>query len=174
MNIQAFNKESNKIRQSDEYGQILWEDIKYISPIIIIDEPQKIEGTAKKKSASLEAIEMINPLFILRYSATHKQLYNQVYKLDSYDAFKNDLVKKIEVKTVHGTIPKDYPYIRYVEFTSDLKAKLEIFCVEQGGIIRTQPVKVRGGDSLYEASGDWNNIKMYSFKKTRISLRSLK
>ena len=98
MNIQAFNKESNKIRQSDEYGQIIWEDIKYISPIIIIDEPQKIEGTAKKKSASLEAIEMINPLFTLRYSATHKQLFNQVYKLDSYDAFKNDLVKKIEVK----------------------------------------------------------------------------
>lgn len=174
MNIQAFNKESNKIRQSDEYGQILWEDIKYISPIIIIDEPQKIEGTAKKKSASLEAIEMINPLFILRYSATHKQLYNQVYKLDSYDAFKNDLVKKIEVKTVHGTIPKDYPYIRYVEFTSDLKAKLEIFYVEQGGIIRTQPVKVRGGDSLYEASGGLEQYKNVFIQEDPHKLKKLK
>lgn len=57
LNIQAFNKTTNKIRQEDEYGQNLWEDIKYIKPIVIIDEPQKIEGTAKKKSKSLEAIE---------------------------------------------------------------------------------------------------------------------
>lgn len=135
MNIQAFNKETNKLRQEDEYGQVLWDDIRYINPIVIIDEPQKMEGTGKKKSASLEAIEMINPLFTLRYSATHKRLYNQVYKLDSYSAYQNNLVKRIEVKTVHGTIPKDYPYIRYVEFTKDLYAKLEIFHIEQGGEI---------------------------------------
>jgi type III restriction enzyme len=158
MNIQAFNKSTNKIRQQDEYGQILWEDIKYIKPIVIIDEPQKIEGTAKKKSASLEAIEMLEPLFVLRYSATHKRLFNQVYKLDSYDAYQNNLVKRIEVKTVHGTIPKDYPYIRYIEFTKDLYARIEIFCVEQGGIIRTRQFKVRGGDSLYECSG---NLSQY-------------
>ncbi|MCQ2011181.1 DEAD/DEAH box helicase family protein [Sporolactobacillus sp. STSJ-5] len=158
MNIQAFNKSTNKIRQSDEYGQIIWEDIKYINPIIIIDEPQKIEGSVKKKSASLEAIEMLHPLFTLRYSATHKRLFNQVYKLDSYDAYKNDLVKKIRVKTVHGTIPKDYPYVRYVEFTKDLYAKIEIFSVEQGGVIRFKQFKVRGGDSLYECSG---NLKQY-------------
>ena len=95
INIQMFNQERNKLRQSDEYGQIIWEDIKYINPIIIIDEPQKMEGAGSKKSASLEAIEMLNPLFVLRYSATHRKLFNQVYKLDSYDAFKNDLVKKI-------------------------------------------------------------------------------
>ncbi len=159
MNIQAFNKDTNKIRQSDEYGQILWEDIKYITPIVIIDEPQKIEGTTKKKSASLEAIEMINPLFILRYSATHKRLFNQVFKLDSYDAYKNDLVKKIEVKTVHGTIPKDFPYVRYVEFTKDLYARIEMYYVEQGGVIRTRQFKVRGGDSLYECSGNLEQYK---------------
>ena len=158
MNIQAFNKDTNIIRQSDEYGRILWEDIKYISPVVIIDEPQKIEGSAKKKSASLEAIEMINPLFILRYSATHKKLFNQVYKLDSYDAYQNDLVKKIEVKTIHGTIPKDFPYVRYIEFTKDLYARIEIFYVEQGGIIRRGRFKVRGGDSLYECSG---NLEQY-------------
>ncbi len=153
MNIQAFNKDTNIIRQEDEYGQILWEDIKYINPIVIIDEPQKIEGSGNKKSASLKAIEMLNPLFILRYSATHKKLFNQVYKLDSFDAYQNDLVKKIEVKTVHGTIPKDFPYVRYIEFTKDLYAKIEIFYVEQGGIIRKGQFKVRGGDSLYECSG---------------------
>lgn len=174
MNIQAFNKGTNKIRQSDEYGQILWEDIKYISPIVIIDEPQKIEGTARKKSASLAAIEMLNPLFILRYSATHKRLFNQVYKLDSYDAYQHDLVKKIEVKTVHGSIPKDYPYIRYVEFTKDLYAKIEIFCVEQGGVIRTKQFKVRGGDSLYECSGNLDQYRNMIVMEDPHKLKKLK
>ena len=92
LNIQAFNKSTNKIRQEDENGQNLWEDIKYIKPIVIIDEPQKIEGTKKKKSKSLVAIEELYPLFILRYSATHKQLYNQIYKMDSYAAYHKILV----------------------------------------------------------------------------------
>ena len=174
MNIQAFNKDTNKIRKDDEYGQNLWEDIKYISPIVIIDEPQKIEGTGRKKSASLKAIEMINPLFTLRYSATHRKLYNQVYKLDSYDAFKNNLVKRIEVKTVHGAIPKDYPYIRYVEFTSDLYAKIEIFNVEQGGVIRTVTAKVRGGDSLFEASGELSQYKNVFIQEDPHKLKPLK
>lgn len=153
MNIQAFNKDTNKIRTEDEYGQILWEDIKYIKPIIIIDEPQKIEGTKKNKSKSLKAIEELQPLFTLRYSATHKQLYNQIYKLDSYGAYQKDLVKRIEVKTVHGVIPKDYPYIRYISFTSDLKAKIEIFSQEQGGTIRFKTFNVGGGKDIEELSG---------------------
>ena len=62
LNIQAFNKDTGKIRKEDEYGQNLWEDIKYIKPIVIIDEPQKIEGTVKKKSKSLVAIEELQPL----------------------------------------------------------------------------------------------------------------
>lgn len=153
MNIQAFNKDTNKIRVEDEYGQILWEDIKYIKPIVIIDEPQKIEGTTKKKSKSLQAIEELEPLFTLRYSATHKKLYNQIYKLDSYGAYQKDLVKKIEVKTVHGVIPKDFPYIRYLSFTSDLRAKVELFSQEQGGVIRFKSFHVSGGTSIYELSG---------------------
>lgn len=159
MNIQAFNKDTNKIRVVDEYGQIIWEDIKYIKPIVIIDEPQKIEGTKKSKSKSLQAIEELQPLFTLRYSATHKQLYHQIYKLDSYAAYQKDLVKKIEVKTVHGVIPKDYPYIRYVSFTSDLKAKIEIFKQEQGGTIRFKTIAVRGGASLEELSGNLPQYK---------------
>ncbi len=153
MNIQAFNKDTNKIRVEDEYGQILWEDIKYIKPIVIIDEPQKIEGTASKKSKSLQAIEELEPLFTLRYSATHKKLYNQIYKLDSYGAYQKDLVKKIVVKTVHGIIPKNYPYIRHISFTSDLKAKIEIFSQEQGGVIRFKTFNVSGGTSIYDLSG---------------------
>lgn len=153
INIQAFNKDTNKIRKEDERGKILWELLKYVNPIVIIDEPQRLEGNGKRKSASLKAIEELNPLFILRYSATHKKLYNQVYKLDSYQAYKQDLVKKIEVKTVYGNISKDYNYVRYVEFTKDLKAKIEIFYSEPGGSVRLRTFNVLKGASLYELSG---------------------
>lgn len=173
LNIQAFNKDTNKIRKEDEYGQNLWEDIKYIKPIVIIDEPQKIEGTAKKKSKSLEAIEELQPLFTLRYSATHKQLYNQIYKLDSYAAYQKDLVKKIVVKTVHGVIPKDYPYVRYLSFTSDLKAKIEIFSQEQGGIIRFKTFNVGGGASLEELSGGLLQYKDYRIAEEPHKLKPL-
>lgn len=173
LNIQAFNKDTNKIRKEDEYGQNLWEDIKYIKPIVIIDEPQKIEGTAKKKSKSLVAIEELQPLFTLRYSATHKQLYNQIYKLDSYEAYQKDLVKKIVVKTVHGVIPKDYPYIRYVSFTSDLKAKIEIFSQQQGGTIRFKSFNVGGGTSLEELSGGLPQYRDYRIAEEPHKLKPL-
>lgn len=173
MNIQAFNKTTNKIRVEDEYGQNLWEDIKYIKPIVIIDEPQKIEGTAKKKSKSLEAIEELQPLFTLRYSATHKQLYNQIYKLDSYAAYQKDLVKKITVKTVHGVIPKDYPYVRYLSFTPDLKAKIEIFSQEQGGTIRFKTYCVDSGVSLEELSGGLKQYKEYRIQEQPHKLKPL-
>lgn len=173
LNIQAFNKDTNKIRKEDEYGQNLWEDIKYIKPIVIIDEPQKIEGTKKKKSKSLVAIEELKPLFILRYSATHKQLYNQIYKLDSFAAYQKDLVKKIVVKTVYGVIPKDYPYIRYLAFTSDLKAKIEIFSQDQGGTIRFKNFNVGGGASLEELSGGLSQYKDYRIAEEPHKLKPL-
>lgn len=173
LNIQAFNKDTNKIRKEDEYGQNLWEDIKYIKPIVIIDEPQKIEGTAKKKSKSLVAIEELKPLFTLRYSATHKQLYNQIYKLDSYAAYQKDLVKKIVVKTVYGVIPKDYPYVRYLAFTSDLKAKIEIFSQDQGGTIRFKTFNVSGGASLEELSGGLFQYKDYRIAEEPHKLKPL-
>ena len=153
MNIQAFNKDSNKIRKDDEHDKNLWRDIKFIRPIVLIDEPQKIEGTANKKSQSLKAIDELEPLFTLRYSATHKNLYNQVYKLDSYEAYKKDLVKKIRVKTINSVISKDFPYIRYTYFTKDYKARIEMFSQEQGQSIRFRSFDVENGFSLYELSG---------------------
>lgn len=153
MNIQAFNKDTNKIRKDDEYAKNLWRDIKFVRPIVLIDEPQKIEGTTKKKSQSLKAIDELEPLFTLRYSATHKNLYNQVYKLDSYEAYKKDLVKKIRVKTINSVISKDFPYIRYTYFTKDYKARIEMFSQEQGQSIRFRSFDVENGFSLYELSG---------------------
>lgn len=165
MNTQAFNKASiNKIRNQDEYEKVLWDDMRGIRPIVIIDEPQKMEGTEKKKSESLNAIEALEPLFVLRYSATHKKLYNLIYKLDSYDAFDKELVKKIEVKTIHSDISKSSPYIRYLNFTDDLKARIEIFHQEQGGRILFKSFDVKGNDSLYDLSG-----KMAQYENMRIT-----
>jgi len=174
LNIQAFNKDTNKIRTEDEYGQILWENIKYIRPIIIIDEPQKIEGGKKNKSKSLQAIEAVNPLFALRYSATHKQLYNQVYKLNSYDAYKRELVKHITVKTVNGIIPKDHAYVRYLDFTSDLHARIEIFSQQQGRGIKFETFKVRGNASLYDLSGGLPQYADYRIAEDPHKLKPLK
>lgn len=174
LNIQAFNKDTNKIRTEDEYGQILWEDIKYIRPVVIIDEPQKIEGGKRKKSKTLQAIEDVNPLFILRYSATHKKLYNQIYKLNSYDAYKRELVKHITVKTVNGIIPKDFAYVRYLDFTKDLYARIEIFTQEQGRSITIKTFKVRGNTNLYDLSGGMPQYADYRIAEDPHKLKPLK
>ena len=129
----SFNKESNRLRKESESGVVIWDDIKDIAPIVIIDEPQKMDGNGKKKSASLAAVEELNPPMILRYSATHKNLYNPLFKLDSYDAYKRELVKGIKVTTIHSLTPKSYPYVRYVKFdTKSLRVVIEIFHKEQG------------------------------------------
>ncbi len=155
----SFNKEQNRLRKPSESGVVVWDDIKDIAPIIIIDEPQKIDGTEKKKSASLKAIEELNPPMILRYSATHKNLYNPIFKLDSYDAYKNKLVKGIKVTTIHSLTPKNYPYVRYVGFTKELRAKIEIFSEEQGQGIKCRKFDVDSNASLEELSGGLSQYK---------------
>jgi len=70
------------------------------NPILIIDEPQSVEG-----AATAERLKDFNPLMTLRYSATHKKEYNLIYRLDAMEAYNKKLVKKISVKgiTVSGT-----------------------------------------------------------------------
>lgn len=65
------------------------------------------------------------------------------------------------VKTVYGVIPKDYPYVRYLAFTSDLKARIEMFSQDQGGTIRFKTFNVSGGTSLEELSGGLFQYKDY-------------
>lgn len=150
----SFNKDSNRLRNAKESGVAVWDDIKDIAPIIVIDEPQKMDGSGRKKSASLLAIEELNPPMILRYSATHKNLYNQIYKLDSYKAYKKNLVKNIKVTTIHSLTPKDFPYIRYIKFLDNsLQARIEIFHKEQSKDIKCAKFDVDNNASLEELSG---------------------
>ena len=69
------------------------EFIQSTNPIVIIDEPQSVDTTSKSK----EAIESLNPLCTIRYSATHREKHHMVYKLDPVDAYNKQLVKQIEV-----------------------------------------------------------------------------
>ncbi|WP_370836139.1 DEAD/DEAH box helicase family protein [Clostridium tertium] len=104
INIDAFRKSfvdpekestANIIHRANDRlsGHKPIEFIQQTNPIVIIDEPQSVDSTPKSK----EAISSLNPLAILRYSATHKEKLNLVYKLDSVDAYEKELVKQIEV-----------------------------------------------------------------------------
>lgn len=158
MNIQQFNSSKTKIKKDNESGKIYWDMLSNVKPIIIIDEPQKIEGSGNKKSKSLQSIEELNPLFTLRYSATHKNLYNLVYKLDSFDAYDQDLVKKIEVSTVYSDIDTNYPYIRFSKFNKNCSATLEILKSTEKGV-KLSYVEVNKTDNLHELSNGLSQYK---------------
>ncbi|MEP1893687.1 MAG: DEAD/DEAH box helicase family protein, partial [Cyclobacteriaceae bacterium] len=98
INTQAFNargKDARRIYQElDQFGtRRPIEIIAQTNPILIIDEPQSVDG---KKT--LDSMQDFNPLFTLRYSATHKVDYNKIFRLDALDAYNKRLVKKIQVK----------------------------------------------------------------------------
>ena len=111
-NIQSINKDINIFNKNNDYlsGDKPIDLIKNTSPIVIIDEPQ---STASGKQ-SIDAINKLNPLFILRYSATFKQRKNEnlIYKLDAIEAYKKKLVKQIKV---YGTEIEDNDIPKYIK-----------------------------------------------------------
>ena len=120
-------------------------------PIIIMDEPQKMEGAATQK-----ALTNFKPLFILNYSATHKTSHNCVYALDALDAYKQKLVKKIQVKgiTVQNLLgAQAYIYFDSIVLSKNKapQVKLEIEVQGANGA-RRQTRIFEHGDSLYDAS----------------------
>ena len=120
-------------------------------PIVIMDEPQKMEGAATQK-----ALKNFKPLFVLNYSATHKTSHNCIYALDAYDAYCQRLVKKIQVKGI--TLQNLMGAQAYIYFDSIVLSKnkapevrLEIE-VQGASQARRQTMKFSQGDSLYDAS----------------------
>ena len=121
-------------------------------PIIIMDEPQKMEGEATQN-----ALKRFMPLFILNYSATHKTKHNTVYALDALDAYNHKLVKKIqvkgfEVKNLNGT--SSYLYIDSIILskTEPPMVKIDLEVNTATGI-RRKSMKFGKGDKLQAASG---------------------
>lgn len=121
-------------------------------PIIIMDEPQKMEGQATQR-----ALKNFKPLFVLNYSATHKTSHNCVYALDAFDAYRQRLVKKIQVKGI--TLQNLLGNQSYIYFDSIVLSKnkapevrLEIE-VKGATATRRQMCKFDLHDSLFDASG---------------------
>ena len=120
-------------------------------PIIIMDEPQKMEGVATQK-----ALKNFKPLFVLNYSATHKTSHNCVYALDALDAYRQRLVKKIQVKgiTLQNLLgSQSYVYFDSIVLSKNKapEVKLEIE-VKGASSTRRQICKFSQGDSLFDAS----------------------
>jgi type III restriction enzyme len=129
------------------------EFIQATNPIVIIDEPQSVDTTAKSR----EAIASLNPLCTFRYSATHKDKHHQLYRLDAVDAYERRLVKQIEVAGLDVEGGHNRAYIRLVSVDnrkSPITARLEldVAAVRSGKVKRTTK-KVRSGDDLLELSG---------------------
>lgn len=149
INIDAFNKDSNIIKQERDQANG-YRPIDYIQqchPVVIIDEPQNMESEKAK-----EAIKDLNPLFTLRYSATHKEKYNPIFKLDSIDAYEKQLVKQIEVATIGVTYSANTEYIRVTSIKTSktgVTAKLELD-VKSGSRVVRKEVSVKKGDRLNE------------------------
>ena len=162
INVQAFNatgKDNRRIYEElDEFQSRRPIDvIAKNRPILILDEPQKMQA-----DKTLESLSNFKPLFILRYSATHKRQYNLVHRLDALDAYNQKLVKKIsvkgiEVKGLSGT--HEYLYLENISVSKSAPvAHLEIEVETQKGF-RRQTRKVQKGDNLYSLS---NNAEQYA------------
>ncbi|OAV20280.1 Type III restriction-modification system restriction subunit [Moraxella catarrhalis] len=153
MNIQSFEKESNIINQQRENG-VLMELIQATNPIIIIDEPQNISSDKRKN-----AIDNLNPLFTVGYSATHKEIINKVYSLNPVQAFEQNLVKQIVVNSVISQ-DKNNAFIELKEITnkSGLKAKI-LIDVNGEKQLKRKTITVKLGDDLYEKSKQNSNYQ---------------
>jgi type III restriction enzyme len=149
-------------------------------PIIIMDEPQKMEGAATQR-----ALKNFKPLFVLNYSATHKTVHNCIYALDALDAYKKKLVKKIQVKGI--TLQNLLGSNSYIYFDSIILSKNHAPVVrlelEVKGALSTrrETHKFEQGDSLYDISHlsvykgfVVNNINAYNNSITFLSGDTLK
>lgn len=170
INIDAFRKnftgteaeqKSNVIyKESDKLsGRQPIEFVQAARPIVIIDEPQSVDSTDKAQ----EAIKALNPLCTLRYSATHKSLYNLVYRLDPVRAFELRLVKQIVVANAagHGGAHDAFIRVESITYRPSLKAKLRIHVQGPEGP-KERSVTVKNGDDLFTRSNDRAAYASYS------------
>lgn len=150
INIDSFNKKSvNNFHEPSEKlpgGLSAQETVSACRPIVIIDEPQSVDNTDTAKSA----IASLNPLFVLRYSATHKQKLNMVYRLTPVDAYQRGLVKTITVDSVLTEEDLNGAYIRLKSVSSDpYRAKLEIDVRQKDGSQKRSNITFAQDDSVY-------------------------
>ncbi|MGB5157162.1 MAG: DEAD/DEAH box helicase family protein [Desulfobacterales bacterium] len=162
INVQAFNatgKDARRIYEElDDFQTRRPIDvIKANRPVLILDEPQKMEGTK-----TLDSLKEFNPLFILRYSATHKTEHNKIHRLDALDAYNQKLVKKIavrgiSVKGLSGT--NAYLYLESIGVSKQSPvARIEMEIKHKNGIKR-EIRKLNKGNNLFTKSEELDQYR---------------
>ena len=154
--VGAINKKdvNNLYKDSEKTGGERPIDlIRATRPILIVDEPQSVDGGLEVRGRS--ALAEMNPLCTLRYSATHADKHHMVYRLDAVDAYERKLVKQIEVASVEVEGGYNKAFVRFVSAANvrgALTARIEID-VQQGEHVRRRGVTVQDGDDLEEPTG---------------------
>ena len=164
INSQAFNAKGKDARRItmrlDEFRSRRPIDIiAKTNPILIIDEPQSVEGKQTK-----ENLKQFNPLMTLRYSATHKSdsIYNMIYRLDAMEAYNKRLVKKIAVKGITesgNTATESYVYLESINLSKAAPTATIQFDVKGATGIRKVTRTVSEGFNLYDNSGEMEEYK---------------
>lgn len=163
INIQAFNatgKENRRIYDEldDFQSRKPIDVIRRNNPILIIDEPQKMEG-----KATVQALPEFKPLMILRYSATHKTQHNLIHRLDAVDAYNQKLVKKIEVRGIQTrgfSGMGSYLYLEAIDISKHAPiARLEFEKKLKSGEVKKQLRKLSLGDNLFEMSNEMDQYR---------------
>lgn len=172
INIDAFKKAENVINQAQDKlnGETAMRYIRDTNPIVIIDEPQSVDNTPKAK----EAIASLNPLCVLRYSATHKEKINLLYRLTPVDAYQMGLVKQICVSSNQAINDFNKPYIRLVSVSNDngFSAKVEIDVQDKKGKVTRKIVTVKPNSDLFLLSGERELYDGYSLNGIDCSVGS--
>lgn len=168
INTQAFNARGADARriymELDQFASRKpIELIAQTNPIIIIDEPQSVDG-----EQTLQSMQDFNPLFTLRYSATHKVEYNKVYRLDALDAYNNKLVKRIAAKGIllKGARGTDgYLYVEQIVLSPDKPPMvwLEFEQRTNNGVKRVRKQLAKGAN-IHELSGYMPQYEHYTIQ----------
>ena len=154
--VGAINKKdvNNLYKDSENIGgEKPIELIKATRPILIVDEPQSVDGGLEGRGK--EALGAMNPLCTLRYSATHADKHHMVYRLDAVDAYERKLVKQIEVASLQVEGGHNKGYIKLLSTSNKrgvFSAKVELDIQQITGVIR-MAVNVKPGDDLQQVTG---------------------
>lgn len=166
INVQAFNatgKDNRRIYDEldDFQSRKPIDVISANRPILILDEPQKMEG-----GKTLDSLVNFKPLMVLRYSATHKTTHNKIHRLDALDAYNQKLVKKIAVRgiAVKGLAGTNaYLYLQSIDISAKKppEARVELEQKLANGSIKPVVRKIGKGDNLFDLSGGLDQYRNY-------------
>ncbi|MES2876613.1 MAG: DEAD/DEAH box helicase family protein [Patescibacteria group bacterium] len=165
INTQAFNasgKDARRIYMKlDSFRSRRPIDvIASVNPIVIVDEPQSVIGTEVKKNVTRDSLGKFNPLFYLTYSATHRENFNMVYRLDAVDAYQKQLVKKITVKgvSISGTTATNgYLYLQRINVYPNKSPSATVifeYNANSGTGLGKKVKTFAHGDNIYNHSGE--------------------